>query len=152
VGPDIVTISREGLLDTHLVYSERCAAPGSCFASFLIPFVFTILTRIFHGPAELKHCSHMFSEQSKNAHEAKYNPGLRAFKCHHQHGFSSVSLPNLHFGIFFSAHRLNSSPSFLATLHLLAFVLGAGAFRRLLLFDVLIYLSLIFSAGRGLCT
>ena len=49
-GPGIVTLSREGLLDTHLVLGERCAASDCCLVSFLISFVFTILSWIFTWP------------------------------------------------------------------------------------------------------
>lgn len=79
VGSDIFTISvSRNLLDTHLTFGKRSAAPRSCSASFLISFVLSSSPGSCYGLAELKHCSHGFHKHHKN-HESKYNKGQRTF-------------------------------------------------------------------------
>lgn len=71
-GPDLVTISREGSLDSHLVFSKRCADKDDCLASCLISFVYTILIWILLWPCRAETRSHKIAAQSTNHHEAKY--------------------------------------------------------------------------------
>jgi hypothetical protein len=83
----------------------------------------------------------MFSGQSKNHHATTYTLGLRAFIHRHHTTFSLSHTTHPPVNRLFRPHRFRL---FLRRTHLL--LDGSGL---LLLFDVIIRLSLLFSAGQG---